>query len=104
MMIGRPLRRPYVEFDVAPSELLQPSRAKWWFSRYQRQTAGPIDLTGRNPTFGQLDVLGLSGSEPPHPMLADLTPFMRNTIPGDPFAWSQQPPEAAGLRQPEHEK
>ena len=104
-MLGLPLRRPYVEFDLAPRELMRPGGLKWLFSRYQRQLPGPIDLTGRNPTFDTLDpFFSMRANQPPAPMLADLAPFMRLTIPGDPFAWSKQPPEAAGLGQPQREK
>jgi RHS repeat-associated protein len=104
-VFGLPHRRPYVEFDVASSELMRPGGIQWLRSRYQRQLPGPIDLTGRNPSFGRLDpFFSIRGNQPPAPILADLAPFMHLTIPGDPFAWSQRPPEAAGLRQPGHEK
>ncbi|MFC6083000.1 RHS repeat-associated core domain-containing protein [Sphaerisporangium aureirubrum] len=102
LMAGRrPLEKydPYVEFDVRPGELLRPGAGvKWLFQRYQRQLPGPVDLAGRNPTFGRLS------NQPPTPMLADLTPFMHLTIPTDPFASSQQGSESTGPGQPQRGK
>ncbi len=97
-MTGLPFRKPYVEFDVSPGELSRPGGIKLLFSRYQRQIAGPIDLTGRNPTFGTLP------AEPPGPSLIDFAPWMHLPLPGDPFAWNQRPLASDGLGQPRRDK
>lgn len=98
LMTGLPERRPYVEFDVQPGDLARPGGIKYLFSRYQRQIPGPIDLTGRNPTFGTLPV------EPPQPTLTDFVPWMHLPLPGDPFGWNQLPTPSAGLGQPKRDK
>jgi len=69
-MSGYPFRRPYVEFDVRPGELTRPGGLKFLFSRWQRQIPGPVDLTGRNPTFGLLPV------EPARPNFGYAWPWM----------------------------
>jgi RHS repeat-associated protein len=97
-MTGLPERGAYVEFDVQPGELTRPGALKSLFGRYQRQIPGAVDLTGRNPVFGQL-----SGN-PPSPMLADLVPFMHLTLPGDPFGWSQAPGGTSGAATPQKQK
>lgn len=84
-MTGLPFRRPYVEFDVRPGELTRPGGLKYFFSRYQRQIPGPIDLTGRNPTFGTLPV------DPPQPSLGNAWPFMRLPLTLDPLHTSRRP-------------
>jgi hypothetical protein len=53
LLTGVGLRRNYVEFDVLPGELVNPSRLKSIFVRYQQTIPGQVDLTGRNPVFGK---------------------------------------------------
>jgi RHS repeat-associated protein len=103
-MTGLPFRKPYIEFDVRPGELTRPGGVKSLFSRYQRQIAGPIDLTGRNPTFGNLPRFGSLPVEPPAPALVDVAPWMHLPLPGNPFGWGQQPLTSDGLAQPKKDK
>lgn len=48
-------RRHYVEFDVDPVTMERPGGFKWLFSPAQRQIRGDVDLSGRTPTFGELN-------------------------------------------------
>jgi RHS repeat-associated protein len=94
--IGSPGRAPYVEFDVVPGELVRPTGLKSLFGRYQRQLLGLIDLTGRNPVFGELPL------DPPRPGPDALWPWLRTPpwpAPPAPAAADPIVPTAPGTQQ-----